>query len=241
MAEGPATGAPALNVNWLHRAAGCYLRAGLPHEAARCYRDAGAHELAAQAWESIHAYAEAAEDYVAAGLPELAGWLLAHELGDAEAARAVLAAAPPDVPAREPGRPFSGGERALRHRLAAARCDVLEGESGAESWDGLAALDDVQTHLAADSPLFDHLLEPWAVALTEALDRPDLTACVFAAAVRGRRRGAAERWDAWSRRRLRVPLVLPAEYGRSGAGEPAGAAARGRLGGWIGPDPGDAG
>jgi hypothetical protein len=226
MAEGPA-GVPAgqavVNVSWLHRAAGCYLRAGLPHEAARCYRDAGAHELAARTWESIHAYAEAAEDYVVAGLPELAGWLLAHELGDADSARAALAA-----PATEARPLHLSGDPALRRRLVEARCDVLVVESTTESWDGLVALDDVQTHLAAESPLFDHLLEPWAVALTEALDRPDLTACVFAAAVRGLRRGAVERWDAWSRRRLRVPLVLPAEYGAPGgaaAGTSTGASA----------------
>ena len=207
MADVQPTGASELNRTWLHRAASCYLRAGLVPDAARCFRDGGAYERAAQTWESIGVFDEAAHDYVAAGLAELAGWLLADELSDADGARSALAQPepPPEV------RLISGaGQRELRRHLVEARCVLLDAPSSPDRESTVVAVvEDVMAHLAGrPAPPRDPLLEPWAVALTEALNRPDLTACVFASAVRGQWVGAEERWDAWSRRRLHVPLVL---------------------------------
>ena len=54
------------------------------------------------------------------------------------------------------------------------------------------------------------MAEEWAVALSETAARYDQAALVFAAAVRGGRDGAAQRWNAWSRRVLDADLILPA-------------------------------
>jgi hypothetical protein len=189
----------------LQRAAACYLRAGLVHEAARCYRDGGAYRRAAQTWESIGAYAEAARDYADGGMPELAAWLLAHHLGDVAGARQQLARDPrPADPSAD--SPADGG-RTLRRRLVAARCNAAERVALA---DVTATLEEAMLRLATGDQLADPLVEPWSVAVAAAMDRADLVASVFAAAVRGRRPNAAQRWAEWSRSVLHVPLVLPA-------------------------------
>jgi hypothetical protein len=53
--------------------------------------------------------------------------------------------------------------------------------------------------------------EGWAVALAETVRRYDQVALVFAAAVRGGRRGAAERWARWSQAVLHTELILPTQ------------------------------
>lgn len=204
----------------LHRAATCYRRAGHLDDAARCYRGAAMHREAAAVWESLGALAEAATDLTEAGQPERAAWLLVHHLGAAEPARELLRRQP-TTPA--PGEPTGAtGEQAAEHRrdllraLILARCDVAD-HGGNASTSTLAALDRVMDDLQGPAPAaLDNLVEDWAVELAETVQRPDLVALVFAAAVRGRRHGAARRWDAWSLRTLGVPLVLPAtaEEGR---------------------------
>ncbi|MGH3937568.1 MAG: hypothetical protein ACRDTG_02885 [Pseudonocardiaceae bacterium] len=186
----------------LNRAAECYQRLDMSAEAARCYREAGSHRQAAKLHERLGHYSEAAADYARAGLPDLAAWLLVHHAGDSAAARKRLALGwqPPSgaaaIPAVTP----------LRRRLILARCDVAEGRSPAT---GLAVLADACTELAKYSPLTDQNIELWAVALAEAMDRDDQVALVFAAAVRGRRPGAAQRWRTWSHQVLHTDLVLP--------------------------------
>jgi hypothetical protein len=196
------------------RAAHCYLRAGWAGEAARCYREAGAHRRAAEAWESIGALADAAIDYAAAGRPVRAAWLLVHELGQAEAARDVLAAAPEDEPAppvtssaEAAGSSTNAEATELLGRIVLARCDVADGLDPAGP---LAVVDDVMRYLEQSSQAW-HVpeLQPWTIAVAEAMARLDLVALIFAAAVRGGRFQAAERWNEWSQRVLGVPLQLP--------------------------------
>jgi hypothetical protein len=218
----------------LSRAAECYRRAGLPVDAARCYRAAGMYRHAAQAWERLEAFTEAARDYAAAGAHEEAAWILVHQLGDARAARIQIAAAQEAAGQAQAatgqaadGQAAGGQAQAaaelsdvtrratqLRRRLILARCDAAE---GADRAGALATLDEVTRHLEHDTqPLGPVSIEQLAVAVAEALGRPDLVALLFAAAVRAGRYQAARRWDEWSRRVLGVPLVLP----EGGAGQP---------------------
>jgi hypothetical protein len=188
----------------LRRAASCYQRGGWPHEAARCYRAAGSHQLAAQAWESCGAFADAVVDFEAAGLVERAAWLLAHHLEDPAGARAVIAGAS-EVGRREGDR-LSEGTHLLR-RLVLARCDVAEERAGQLVHETLTQVMDRLAARGGGSQ--NPELESWAVLTAEAMQRPDLVALIFAAAVRGHRFEARARWDEWSRRVLNVPLVLP--------------------------------
>ncbi|WP_250291567.1 hypothetical protein [Frankia sp. CiP1_Cm_nod1] len=102
----------------------------------------------------------------------------------------------------------------LSRRLVLARCDVADGLPARRV---LPVLADVQAVLA-EPPVAEPLwpvaaaglrVEQWAVALAEAAHRYDQVALVFAAAVRGRRAGAEQRWAEWSLRVLRTELVLP--------------------------------
>jgi hypothetical protein len=187
----------------LRRAAGCYQRGGWPHEAARCYRTAGSHQLAAQAWESAGAFPDAVVDFEAAGLADRAAWLLVHHLEDPAGARAVIAGAP-EVDRREGDRLSSGTH--LLHRLVLARCDIAEEQTGPFVRETLT---EVMDHLAVRGGVSQNPeIESWAVLTAEAMQRPDLIALIFAAAVRGHRFEARARWDEWSRRVLNVPLVL---------------------------------
>jgi hypothetical protein len=187
----------------LARAGHSYLRAGWPHEAARCYREAGQYLRAARAWESAGDLHRAAADYAAAGRTRQAAWLLVHHVGDAAAARTVMAAD------EDPTAPDSTrtAASALLSRLVLARCDVVEGADPGEAVDALRAVTD---HLAGmPAPWFGTELESWAVDVASSMNRPDLVALIYAGAVRGGHHGAADRWDEWSRRTLGVPLQLP--------------------------------
>lgn len=185
----------------LNRAAACYQRLGSLAEAARCYREAGSFRRAAELHERLGHFRDAALDYVNADSPDLAAWVLAHHAGDPAAARAQLTAAPTTT---------ANTAAALRRRLILARCEVAE---GLRSTTALAALTAAQAELARRRAVPDSYLEPWSVRLAESMDRPDQVALVFAAAVRGQRFGAEQRWRAWMRETLHAELVLPQARG----------------------------
>lgn len=195
----------------LARAAACYVRAGLPLDAVRCYRAAGSYRPAADIWARLGAFPEAARDYAAAGAHEEAAWIFAHHLGDIPAARAELAAADAAAAAAPAGpgtaQPAASRAADLRRRLILAWCNTAENVAGAET---LAILTEVMRHLEHEvEPLGRISIEERAVVVAEAMNRPDLVALLFAAAVRGGRPRAAERWNAWSERALGMPLILP--------------------------------
>lgn len=294
-----------------------YRRAGYDLDAARCYQRAGAHRRAAEIYQAQGRYGEAAKSFADAGLPELGGWLLAHDAGQPAEARALLGAldgesshgveqpsepwpslyigynghraartvfagtvcqigrAPSaDFTLHDPrvewnhatvsteggiwlfedsgtttgswlagtrqrigrleipsgdirlGHPCNGpllqfeystasppaGWRdgrqgpSLRRRLVLARCELAEGNP-ADAIRPLIA--DVCASLAASSGRSDQVAEDWAVRLSEVAARYDQAALVFAAAVRGGRYGAAQRWQAWSVRVLGTEIILP--------------------------------
>ena len=173
-----------------------------PEDAARCYRLAGAHRRAAELYETLGRYAEAAAAYQEAGLAELGAWLLVHTPGGPRKPGS-LPSAPPPGPGRT-RRP--AGSPGLRPRLILARCEIAE---GAPRTSIRPVIEDVCTALADRAVRSDPVTEDWAVALSEAAARYDQAALVFAAAVRGSRYGAAQRWNDWSTRVLDVEVVLP--------------------------------
>ena len=94
----------------------------------------------------------------------------------------------------------------LRRRLVLARCEIAEGDPADTIRPVIA---DVCAALADKSARSDQVTEEWAVAVSEAAARYDQAALVFAAAVRGGRYGAAQRWQAWSVRVLGTEIILP--------------------------------
>ncbi|WP_322749661.1 MULTISPECIES: hypothetical protein [unclassified Frankia] len=197
----------------LDRAATCYLRAGQVAEAARCYRDAGLFPRSAGLYAQLGRHRDAAADYTAAGLVHVAAWTLAHEVGDPAAARALLLSDPAG-PAHQAEPAVAAMFDALLRRLVLARCDVADGLPDRHI---LPVLVDVQAMLAEPTvtePAWpahsaSRRIEEWAVVLAEAAHRYDQVALVFAAAVRGRRTGAEQRWAEWSARVLHTELTLP--------------------------------
>jgi hypothetical protein len=178
----------------LVQAASCYRRLGLLTEAARCFREAGDYLRAAELHRDLGRYRDAAHDYAQAGHPDLAGWLLVHDIGSPAAARDQLA------------RPAAVAVPALRRKLVEARCDVAEERAPRAALETVAEA----CHALADPALeADPLVERWAVDVAEALRREDRVALVFAAAVRGGRSGAEDRWRAWMNEVLHAELVLP--------------------------------
>jgi hypothetical protein len=185
------------------QAAAWYRRADYDLDAARCYQLAGAHRRAAEIYETSGCYPEAAASFADAGLPELGAWLLAHPAGQPAQARALLAT---------PGRESSAAVRpeleapGLRRRLVLARCEIAEGAAP----DVIRpVITDVCAALADPGVRSDQVTEEWAVALSEVAARYDQAALVFAAAVRGGRYGAEQRWRAWSRDVLQAEIILP--------------------------------
>jgi tetratricopeptide (TPR) repeat protein len=196
-----------LDTYLLDCAASCYLQAGEIADAARCYDDAGSYRRAADLYTQLGLHQDAANAYERAKLRDLAAWHLAHRGdGAAEARKMVLA---------DTGR---AGQHSLRsmdswsadpampHRLILARCDIAEGRPTTTA---LQVLADACEYLAGPASRISPYVETWAVALAESMGRDDLVALVFGAAVRGRRLGAAERWDDWARAVLGHDLVLP--------------------------------
>jgi hypothetical protein len=186
------------------QAAACYRRAGYDLDAARCYRLAGAHRRAAEIFEAAKMYPEAATSFADAGLPELGAWLLLRHACQPAEARALLG--DPEVGAAPPASSGGRGPSSLRRRLVLARCEIAEGQPADTIRPVIA---DVCAALADRSARSDQIAEEWAVTLSETAARYDQAALVFAAAVRGGRYWAVQRWQAWSARVLGTEIILP--------------------------------
>jgi hypothetical protein len=183
----------------LDRAAWCYEAAGAPLEAARCHFAAGAYRQAADRFSRLGLPELAAKAYHAAGMVTEAAWTLVHDAGDVAKARAELDSAYSEQIAPD--------ERLLRD-IVLARCGVADGDPPRPI---LAVLARAQHWLAGSASGPSVRVEEWAVAVAAAMRRFDQVALVYAAAVRGGRLGAADRWRDWSDRRHHPPLVLPAD------------------------------
>ena len=99
--------------------------------------------------------------------------------------------------------------RMLAQRQVYARCDVADGIAGDRVLEVLA----VTQRVLADTGDAHYIerTETWGVAVAEAMRRYDQAALIFAAAVRGRRPGAAKRWQEWSARVLHADAAIPAD------------------------------
>jgi hypothetical protein len=183
-------------------AARCYERAGLADDACRCFEGAQAwadaaalHERAARpmdaaaAWERAGRPVDAARCLEAAGHPELAAvaytaggdalsaaWIRTHALHDAAAARALLRGFVPAV-----------ADDALAQTLVLARCDA----AGPAAPRAAQALRGAIARLSEASPARRARLATWAVAVADALGRPDLGILAHGAASPGD-------WDRWA-------------------------------------------
>jgi hypothetical protein len=187
----------------LERAALCYERAGLPQDAARCYRDSGAFRRSAKLFMQLGDLREAAADFARSGLIDQAAWILAHDCAEPAAARVYLAAEDVGEPDADNSMPTPAQ---LRRLVVTARCDLAE---GARQDEIVATLVQICADLQRPRRSHDVVLETWCVQLAEALGRDDQVALVFAAAVRGGRSGARQRWQQWSERVFGIPVVLP--------------------------------
>lgn len=200
----------------LEAAARCYLRAGEQDGACRCFELCAAwaeaatlHEAqgrvrqAAARYEQAGRWLDAARCHHAAGDAEgearcLAGggeklraaWVLAHVLGRARAAEELIA----DTTASLAGETD----------ILLARCDVLRGERGRAAKRLRTAL--VWVERQAVGPARQRLLD-WALAVAEALRRPDLGALVLAASAGDA--GAEAQWDAWAERTFGEAVAPP--------------------------------
>lgn len=192
------------------KAASCYYEARLVPDAIRCYRLAGAHRRAADLNISRGAYREAAEDYERSGLPEHAGWVFVHLAHDPVAARVAVTRltlvpsperGPDGAARREPPEGTS-----LRQQLVLAYCDVSEGAPAASI---LPVIEAVCEELADPDGDRDRFVEEWAISLAEHVHRYDQVALVFAAAMRGRRYGAEQRWVQWAHRVMDMEVTIP--------------------------------
>jgi hypothetical protein len=188
-----------------------YERAGRFLDGARCYRGSGDLEGEVRCW-------------VRGGEPVRAAWVLAHDLGRAHQAKALLqellaweeAQSPsmihvPGTPAYmapewargDPRRYGPGSD------IVQARCLVLLGDRRAAA-----------RTLRATFPALRALppgpersrLSAWALAVAEALNRPDLAAEILTTIEDG---PEAERlWDAWAERTFREAVAPPVRLSR---------------------------
>lgn len=207
----------------LAEAALFYLRAGDEAGACRCYEAMGAWSEVARVHERAGRYKEAIDHYEKAerwadaarchrrcrdahgelrswlrGGEELrAAWVLANALGWVRRARALAASVSPS----------SEGER-LALAMVLARCEVVQNEHGAAAKKVEDALGTIR-EIPSSSPWREAPL--WALAVTEALRRPDLGARVLRAAAEG---GTAfdMTWDAWSLRVFGKVEISPWDF-----------------------------
>jgi hypothetical protein len=219
----------------LEAAARCYLRAGDQGDACRCFESLGAwgeaaslHENAGRVGEAAVAYEragqflDAARCYRAGGqrADEVrclvrggegfrAAWILAHELGRAREAEALVG----DLTRTEK-------EDETAAELVLARCDVAHGERNAAARRVRQVLSSIR-EIPAGSPW--RRLVNWALSVCEALRRPDLGALLLTTTAKSGV-NAEVMWDQWAERTfgeaVRSPVPLEREDKIAGAGEP---------------------
>lgn len=170
---------------WLHRDGHRFA------EAAACFERGGQWLPAAQAHETARTFDDAARCYQAAGQPLTAAWLLAHHLGRPERALALVAALPVDDPSTELGR-----------ALVRARC-----RAATRPRDAAREIRRVVTALATGtlSASAQGGVIARALALAETINRPDLSAALFAV-----HPGAVSDWAVWASERLGSADGVPA-------------------------------
>jgi tetratricopeptide (TPR) repeat protein len=190
-------------------AAALYESAGAWREAARAHARAGAHRAAARCHEAVDAWAEAAQSYQRAGDITEAAWLLAHALGWHANALQLLGSQPGEAPPAD-------AASAVGADLVRARCDAASGRPRQAARVLAAAL--ASAGLVPEAARTR--LRTWAVAVADALARPDLGASAHAAFGRGSADDIRV-WEAWAQRVLRESAPYPGEHAPATAEPPA--------------------
>jgi hypothetical protein len=202
----------------LEAAARCYLRGGAPEGACSCFDRIGAWAEAASLHESAGRSREAADRYEKAqrwidaarchrasgdfagearcleraGARIRAAWVLAHDLGQAHQAQVLVQDA-----WNEDDTIILGEDAVVR-----ARCLVVLGERRAAALMLRAALRLIREHTGF-VPLW---LSGWALAVAEALRRPDLAAEIL---TMEQSPEAEPLWDAWAQRTFGEAVAPP--------------------------------
>jgi tetratricopeptide (TPR) repeat protein len=177
------------------------VRAGVTSLIGRVLGDTFSYGSVAAALAEIRGLARdgvAARDFPAA----FAALDLARQLSDLQAQHSELV----ELAKRERHEDL---HRALARRQVLARCDVAEEDVGERVLGVLTATQRVLADI--DDAQYSERTETWGVAIAEAMRRYDQAALIFAAAVRGRRPGAAGRWREWSMRVLHADTSIPAD------------------------------
>ncbi len=198
----------------LSHAARCYRNARLEGDACRCLENAGKHgeaallHQAAKRWRQAAGCYERAENWsnaarchledrspleaarclLEAGDPLEAGWVLAHLAHNYERARAMLA-----------NLQLESTELQLALTLARGRCALPR-----KSADAGRAVREVIRRVDQTTPGADReRVLKWAFTLAhDVMDRPDLTAALFAAVSEADIPDAEKHWERWAERRL---------------------------------------
>lgn len=183
-------------------AAALYESAGAWREAAESHERAGAHRAAARCYEAVAAWAEAARSYERAGDLTDAAWLLAHALGWHANALQLVGGQADAAHSAAPGSEVAG---AVGAALVRARCDASDRPRQAARTLATALASASEVPEAARARL-----RTWAVAVADALARPDLGASAHAAFGRGSA-DDVRAWEAWAQRVLGENAPYPGE------------------------------
>lgn len=221
----------------LERASRCYQRAGLPDDAVRCldasgqlrasarlletlgrtgdaalrYEQAGAWREAAECHRRSQQHERCAECRLLDGDWLEAAWIFSHLLEQPARARALVQAhrslsAQGDSPATQKPGDVEEPQRTTLVELILARCAAGMGESVAAArtlWRLAVAF---PTDGSADAR--DMILER-ALTIAEVLERPDLSALLFAAGFRSELPNIPERWRQWAEQTLGDSSGIP--------------------------------
>jgi hypothetical protein len=227
-------------VELLHRAARCYLAAGLADDACRCFEGAGDAVAAARLHEQQQRWEPAATGYAAAGAwadaarcwlrcarpaaaadclvkagdPLRAAWVFADQAGLHGRARSLLAQVADESAGAQLGAELvrarceagtgahDPAARRLRHVLDRLReppaAPARPATAGAEEEGRRAAAARDGPRRPAVVGVHTGELIDWALAVAEALRRPDLGVLTHAAATAVGMPGAEQRWERWA-------------------------------------------
>ena len=160
-------------------------------QAARCYLKVGDWSKAAWCYQSNSQPLEAAECWLKGQQPLKAAWVRADQLQEIYQSYAILE----EVEAK------SEREK-LEKELITARCEVNQRKKASAA----SRVRKLVNSLNNAQP--KHLYE-WAIRVAEVLNRPDLSALIYSAAVKGRMPNAIGEWEKWAMATLGEATGIP--------------------------------
>jgi hypothetical protein len=207
----------------LTAAARCFLRAGDQDEAGECYElvgawaeaaslhdNAGRGAQAAVMYQRAGRWLDAARCHRASGRPETeaycleaggdplgAAWVLAHDVGNPQKAELLLS-----------NTELASLVDKLAGELVHARVEAALGDTRASAKRLSATFARIR---GFQGPIRERL-SAWALAVTEALRRPDLGAVVLVTVMESTS-GSERTWDAWAQRVFGEPVPPPVPLG----------------------------